>query len=230
MSPFGGFENGKSQPIPIPAEFFTDVLPDIEDLSELKVTLYVLWHFEMQDDEVRYITLEEILADRSFSNRIGEKVASNNTEISKALTRAVQRGTFLEFKTETDTLFFLNSPRGRAAYEGLKSGSWKPGHDNRAQILLSRSRPNIFALYEQNIGLITPIMAETLMDAEKQYPVEWIEDALKIAVTRNARNWRFVEAILRSWKEKGRDEKDQRSSKEDRKRDSEGEFADYIHH
>ena len=78
--------------------------------------------------------------------------------------------------------------------------------------------------------MLTPIIADTLVDAEKTYPAGWIEEAMKIAVERNARNWRFIEAILRSWKEKGRDEKDQRPSAESRKRDSEGEFGEFVRH
>ena len=114
--------------------------------------------------------------------------------------------------------------------KGLVSGEWQPDTSSFAGTPISETRPNIFTLYEQNIGLLTPLMADTLLDAEKTYPAEWIEDAFKIAVERNARNWRFIDAILRSWKEKGRDEKDQRSTEEGRKRDSEGEFGDFILH
>ena len=124
----------------------------------------------------------------------------------------------------------IDSPRGAALCQGLTSGDWVPGETSIAPLSLAEERPNIFSLYEQNIGLITPLMAETLADAEKTYPSEWIEEAVKIAVERNARNWRFVEAILRSWKEKGRYERDQRSTSESRKRDSEGEFGDFIRH
>ena len=31
-------------------------------------------------------------------------------------------------------------------------------------------QPNIFQLYESNIGIITPIMADILREAEKEYP------------------------------------------------------------
>ena len=36
------------------------------------------------------------------------------------------------------------------------------------------SKPNIFSLYEANIGIITPLIAEELKDAELQYPEAWI--------------------------------------------------------
>jgi len=35
-------------------------------------------------------------------------------------------------------------------------------------------RPNIFKLYEENIGPLTPLIADALKDAEKTYPPEWV--------------------------------------------------------
>jgi DNA replication protein DnaD len=51
-----------------------------------------------------------------------------------------------------------------------------------------------------------------------------------IAVKKNVRNWQYIEAILRSWKEKGRSEKDQRNHQEDARKYIEGDLADYIKH
>ena len=66
-------------------------------------------------------------------------------------------------------------------------------------------RPNIFQLYEQNIGLLQPIIAEQLQEAEDTYPAEWIEEAFTIAAEQNVRNWRYVRAILDRWLAEGRD-------------------------
>ena len=57
-------------------------------------------------------------------------------------------------------------------------------------------RPNCFRLYEQNIGTLTPILAEKLLQAEKDYPAEWLAWAFDVAVTQNKRNWAYVEACL----------------------------------
>ena len=79
---------------------------------------------------------------------------------------------------------------------------------------MQSDRPNIFSLYEANIGPLTPMIADLLQEAEQTYPVYWIEQAMKIAVENNVRRWRYVEAILASWKERGRDEKDRRDAQE----------------
>jgi DNA replication protein len=64
---------------------------------------------------------------------------------------------------------------------------------------------NIFALYEQNIGMITPMIAEELKEAEKLYPPQWIEEAFKEAVTLNKRSWKYIARILERWASEGKD-------------------------
>jgi DnaD/phage-associated family protein len=65
--------------------------------------------------------------------------------------------------------------------------------------------PNIFTLYEENIGTITPLMADHLQEAEERYPADWIREAFREAVELNKRNWRYIAAILRRWEAEGRD-------------------------
>ena len=65
---------------------------------------------------------------------------------------------------------------------------------------------NIYSHYEENIGLLTPMIADTLNDAEKEYPAEWIIDSIRLAVVNSKRNWRYCEAILKRWKQNGKDD------------------------
>ena len=66
-------------------------------------------------------------------------------------------------------------------------------------------QPNIFTLYEQNIGMLSPMIAEELQDAEKLYPDSWIQDAFREAVDLNKRNWRYITRILERWAAEGKD-------------------------
>ena len=59
-------------------------------------------------------------------------------------------------------------------------------------------------MYEENIGLLTPMIAEELRDAEKTYPELWIKDAVKEAVNAGKRNWRYISAILERWATEGK--------------------------
>lgn len=65
---------------------------------------------------------------------------------------------------------------------------------------------NAFSLYEQEIGVITPKIADALADWEKLVPAKWIEDAISIAVKQNARNMAYIEGILKRWKAQGNQE------------------------
>ena len=126
-------------------------------------------------------------------------------------------------------LYFLNSPRGRASAKAFASGEWQPADAIPAPA--PPERPNIFKLYEQNIGPLTPMIADALKDAEQTYKPEWVSEALEIAVKNNKRSWKYVEVILRRWKEEGHAKKqDRRDPQEDGRRYTEGEYADFIEH
>jgi DNA replication protein len=229
MKDFKGF-SGKTGNIQLPQEFFRAVLPELTDFDETRLVLILFWYLQNRDENEGYVLVEDLLAEPLVRSVFDSDIDTVETRVRTALDRAAIDQLVLLGNKENKEFIFLNSPRGAALYKGLQSGEWQPDTEMGSSLPLPENRPNIFTLYEQNIGLITPLMAETLADAEKTYPSDWIEDAVKIAVERNARNWRFIDAILRSWKEKGRNEKDQRSAAESRKRDSEGEFSDFIHH
>jgi len=63
---------------------------------------------------------------------------------------------------------------------------------------------DIYSLYERNIGMLTPILAEELQEAEHRYPPEWIQDAFREAVRANVRNWKYINGILKRWDREGK--------------------------
>jgi len=82
-------------------------------------------------------------------------------------------------------------------------------------VLSLTPRGNIFSLYEQNIGMITPMIAEELKEAERFYPEEWIGQAFEEAVMLNKRSWRYISRILEHWASEGKEGgKHRRSFKE----------------
>jgi len=150
-------------------------------------------------------------------------------ETKSGLEKAIKRGSVLKSTHEADVFYFLNSPRGRAAAEAFAKGQWRES----AKILSAPpiERPNMFKLYEENIGALTPLIADTLKDAEETYQAEWIAEAIELAVKNNKRNWKYCEAILKRWKEEGRGEKqDRRDSEKDRRKYIEGKYSDFIEH
>lgn len=61
----------------------------------------------------------------------------------------------------------------------------------------------IFATHEREIGPLTPMIRDAILDAAKIYPLEWFEPAMQEAARANVRSWRYVEAILKRWKAEG---------------------------
>ena len=196
---FSGFTD-KETFIQVPDSFFRDLLDKIDDLDELKVTLYALWRFEHMEGRLRY------LREQDFSACLPDP--------APALEKAASRGTLLRVRKEAAVFYFLNSPRGRAAAETLAKNQ-KNVSEGSGLSGPPLERPNIFKLYEENIGPLTPIIADTLKDAEQTYPPEWVSEALEIAVKSNKRNWKYMEAILRRWKEEGHAKEQNRRDAED---------------
>lgn len=232
-SGFAGFPAGKLPTTPVPSTFFTELLPAIDHLGELKVTLYALWALGRQRGARRCLRLEDLHRDQRLLEALAPQGKAALEALQESLDRAVARGTLLRVEKEgekQEAFFFLNSPRGRAAAEGLRQGAWSPDDQAPARGL-DAERPNIFVLYEQNIGPLTPLIAETLREAEATYSAAWIEDAVRIALENNVRRWRYVQAILDDWRTKGRDEReDLRQPEAARRRYVEGDFADFIEH
>ena len=71
-------------------------------------------------------------------------------------------------------------------------------------------------------------IVESLREAEASYPRAWIEDAMRYAVERNARNWRYVKKVLEGWQQEGRSlETNERDHGRHRKYPT-GKWKDYI--
>ena len=64
--PFSGFPAGKSGTVHVPNRFFSDLLPLIDDLAELKVTVYCFWALQQRDSKYRYVRLRDLLDDQTL--------------------------------------------------------------------------------------------------------------------------------------------------------------------
>ncbi len=196
------------------------MLNEIDDIAELKVTLYAIWRIEHIEGHFRALCQTDFESDA---------LGLNPQEIQIGLEKAIERGTLIVSSHEADTFYFLNSPRGRLAAEAFAKGQWRESARIMSAPFALARKSNIFKLYEENIGALTPLLSDMLHEAEKNFPGEWFEEAFSIAVSKNIRNWKYVEAILTRWKEKGKDErKNNQDIVKDAKRYSDSEFSDFF--
>jgi DNA replication protein len=218
MKTFNGFTDSESF-TQLPDTFFHQLLNQIDNTEELKVTLDFLWRAEHMDGPFR------ALREQDFNTK---ELGLSADEIRAGIEKAVTRGSLLKVEKDKQVYFLLNSPRGRATAQAIEHGTWNP---EVAGTVVPFERPNIFRLYEENIGPLTPLIADALKDAEETYSPEWIAETIDLAVRNNKRSWRYCEAILKRWKEEGRGEKqDRRDAEKDRDKYIKGEYADYIEH
>lgn len=204
MRVFSGFPAGKAESISLPEPFFSDLLPLIDDLIELKVTLACLKRLATKSGAVRWITWSELIADQDAVRSVGE---AGEAGLKQGLERAIARGTLLRVQERPsgEVLYFANTERGRAAVAAIERGA------TATTIELSASAPNIFRLYEQTVGALTPLIADELREAEKEFPAAWIEEAFREAARQNARSWAYVKKVLEARERRGkRDEADKR--------------------
>ncbi len=216
---FDGLPEGKSHFDRVPTAFFTELMPQIDHLGELKVTLYFLWRLDRMEGDLRYLLEDDLIADNHFMSGLASSMQEAKKNLSEALSRCLQRGTLLKANVlvcdQQVALYFFNSPKGRETIKAIEKGMWRPSDEAlRVPIELIPERLNIYQLYEENISPITPLLAEALADAERDYPANWIEEAFRIAVEKNVRNWRYIEAILRRWQERGYDVREDRRDTE----------------
>ncbi len=205
---------------PLPSLFFTLLLPGITDLAEVKVTLHLFWLLSTRRTYPRFITLGELRRDNTLLEAL--KLTSEKPEeaLLRGLALARDRGVFLRLTLETQSgpqeLYFLNAERDRRAAAQIKRGELDLGQLGVAiEEAPAEPRTNIFALYEENIGMITPLVAEEMKEAEETYPPAWIEEAFREAVDLNRRNWRYIARILDRWAREGKDGKDRGDPKKD---------------
>ncbi|WP_376795450.1 DnaD domain-containing protein [Thermogemmatispora sp.] len=255
MTSFAGFPSGKNPYVPVPEVFFRSLLPEIEDVAELKVTLHLFWLLAQKRAEPRCVSEPELLSDRLLLKSLKRRGDPRPPEerVRQGLEKAVARGTILRVylkvlgddgsEDEVIGWYFFNTARSRRVVAELQGSELVPvrlldigqrrpepergprqgesqsitasptpaatalarvGQSQTQHLHIEIERPNIFVLYEQNIGLLSPLIADELRDAAERYPPEWIEAAFREAVEHNKRNWRYIRAILRRWETEGR--------------------------
>lgn len=219
---FKGFTDPAQRQVALPEAFFRELLVLVDSLGELKLVLYLFWRLDKMEGDFRYLRRQDFLDDENFMSSLAAGASPSEEVLDKALQSAVVHGALLSvYLTGRESeweMYFLNNPRGQAAVDAIRRGEWRLPVEGGLPVRL-QAPPNIFELYEQNIGLLTPLIADALREAEKTYPPEWIEEAVQIAVERNARSWRYVNAILERWQQEGRHErKDRRDTAQARRR------------
>jgi DnaD/phage-associated family protein len=220
--PFAGIPSG-AQATPVPNLFFTRLLPRLTDPVELGLALYVFYLLHRKKGYPRFLTRDELAAEADlalFLERVSQTDrpaddpagpdGGRRAALERGLATLVGAGFLLPVSVEgpegVQDIYFLNAAADRRAAERLrrgelKVGPWRPLPE-AAPVAPSRG---IYALYEENIGLLSDAVVDKLRDAEELYPQEWLRPAFEIAAANNVRRWSYVARILERWATEGPD-------------------------
>jgi DNA replication protein len=224
MEQFKGFAS-KMKFTAVPDLFLSRLLPQISDINELKTTLHIFQALYHKRGYPRFATYKELAGNRSLMSSLKGDEPPDKV-LRRALEMATERGTILHLALERDgvpeDIYFLYTEADRQVMARIQNGELKlSGLKAREPAYVDAEEPpDIFTLYEQNIGMLTPMIADELRDAEQLYPQDWIRDAIKEAVALNKRSWRYIAKILENWSAEGKSDGTHRgdSKKTDRDR------------
>lgn len=208
MASFEGFR-ANSEKTAIPNVFFTQLMPQIRSAAELRIVLHVFWAVQQKKGSPRFVTFRELLGDRTLAPSLGENLPERVEALEQGLRGALDKGILITVEAEArglrNRLYTLNTEADRRALARFEVQGVEL--DGMAVSVVSHEpeeRPNAFAIYENNIGPLTPIIVEELKDAVERYSEQWVIQAIEESVRNSARSWTYIEAILKNRKAEGR--------------------------
>lgn len=210
---FSGIVTGETAAIPVPAELLTGVIPRIHDLAELQVLLAVVRLTAQAPGWERPVRLDELRSDQALRSALKLDGSTRGAEaaIDHGIELSLVRGSLLELRATSGRRkicwYYLHTTANRARIDAMQQGFVDPPEElwlGKERPRISIERPSPLRLYEQNIGPLTPLVADQILRALELYPRVWIEDAIQESVAYNRRSWRYIQRILENWQTEGR--------------------------
>ncbi len=207
MNKFNGFPTGIRY-TQVPNTVFSSVFPLIEDITELKVLFHIFEMLYPPKGRYRFVSFNELLSHANLLKSLKTSYRENLRKVLEALTaKGVLLHLSVSLGNNIQDLYFINTVNNQSVIQKVQNGELilpglEEGHPVPSE---PYDLPDIFTLYEQNIGMLTPLIADEIREAEKQYPDTWIRDAIREATTLNKRNWRYIARILEHWLSEGKD-------------------------
>lgn len=204
-----GFPRGV-QFTPVPDPLLASLLEEIDSLEELKVVLRTIHGLHKQRKVPAFIGFEDLFSDRTVASMLNASGTQLEELVETAIESAGTRGILLVLDDGTgDRKIYLNSEPVRRALvrQGIDpatTGSKRA--ETWADTESALPKLDAVTFYEQNIGSITPVVAENIHTALEAHPEDELMLAIRKAVEANARSWNYIAAILRRWATEGRPE------------------------
>lgn len=192
----------------VPNDFF-NLVSDMDD-NELRVTLVMIRETFGYHREDFTMGINK-LADAAGLSRNGAKAGAEAAE---------ERGTFRrtnpgeQGSAEWELIVDRSQDAGWSRHDqGGGHGmtrTWSPGDQQSGLNKEIKNKENtttaaaaIFKLYETNIGPLTPLIRDALLDDETTYTSEWVQRAIAEAAASNVRSLKYIRGVLAGYKQRG---------------------------
>ena len=218
----------------VPNAVLGRVLASIDDAVVIKVILRAVWLLERQRGYPRFISAEDLRRDRVLV-----RAFEDSGEIDRGLQVALQHGVLVEVSIGGRAWLMLNTESAkRAALEPSSVQSMgnavdeveDDGWDEPAR---APGVVDAFRAYEENIGSLSPMIRESILNSLEDFTDEDITQAIRIAVENESRSWSFVAGVLRRWSREGVPSEQRPEQLEGRTNErgfSEAQFNRYINY
>jgi DnaD/phage-associated family protein len=196
-------------------------LQALDIVHEIEPGIWVVTHFsERQDPDTpaervakhrknvtkRYNTRNEDVTKRYKTSNDVETKSYVEVEEDKEEDKESEAEAEAEAETETETETEVAAAAAAVAAADFQSAvqekrekPFAPKTEREKQAEIGA----VFREYEANIGALTPMIADRIGDLIDHYPRDWISAAFREAVAHEARNLKYVEAILKRWETDG---------------------------
>ena len=161
---FVGFPDQDMQAVVVPDLFFVDLLPQIDDLAELKLTVYFFWLLNEQDGPLRFVRGDDLRCDETLLNGLGleSDLRSPLDVLNDALERAVARNTLIRMEVDSGAPGEGKNSGGRDRQMkgGTSEADGKPSVEDWYFLNTAKGRQSVAAIRQGRLAELRGVVPE----------------------------------------------------------------------
>ncbi|MCY4081492.1 MAG: DnaD domain protein [Caldilineaceae bacterium] len=161
---FVGFPDQDMLVVVVPDLFFVDLLPQIDDLAELKLTVYFFWLLNEQDGPLRFVRGDDLRCDETLLNGLGleSDLRSPLDVLNDALERAVARNTLIRMEVDTGPPGEGKNSGGRGVQRkgGTSSADGQPPVEDWYFLNTAKGRQSVAAIRQGRLAELRGVVPE----------------------------------------------------------------------